>query len=113
MSTDFAATTLQAATVQSLATQNQASDPNQALPTEYLAVFDYWAQRVIAERAGSSRVPKPPNEFIAGFLADPSHPLAPSEYPGTGIEPGCAMPNNRPAIKPTPLYIEYSYARGA
>src|ERR1017187_9928612 len=111
MSTDFAATTLQAATVKSIATPKHASDSNEALPSDYLAVFNCWAQRVIAERAGSSRLPKPPNAFVAGFLADPSHPLAPSAYPVTGAEPGCAMPTIRPAIKPSPLYIEYSYAR--
>ena len=114
MSTDFAATTLQAATVKSIATPNHASDWNEALPpSDYLAVFEYWAQHMIAERAGSSRLPKPPNAFVAGFLADPSHPLAPSAYPVTGTEPGCAMPTIRPAIKPSPLYIEYSYARVA
>jgi hypothetical protein len=101
MSTDIAATTL----------QTQVSDWNEALQTDYLAVFNYWAQGMLAERAGASNLPKPPNAFVAGFFTDSTNPLAPSAYPETGAEPGWAIPAVRPAIRPTPLYIEYSYAR--
>ena len=101
MSTDIAATTL----------PSRARDWNEALQTDYLAVFHYWAQSVLSQRAGSRNLPKPPNAFLAGFLADSTNPVAPSAYPETGAEPGWAIPAVRPAIKPTPLYIEYSYAR--
>ena len=103
MSTDIAATTL----------PSQVSDWGEALQTDYLAVFNYWAHRVLAERAGSGNLPKPPDAFVAGFFADSTNPQAPSAYPATGDEPGCAMPAARPAIRPTPLYIQLSYARVA
>jgi hypothetical protein len=103
MSTDFAATRL----------QSQVNGWNELVQADYLAVFDYWGQRVLAERAGSRNLPKPPDAFVAGFFTDSMNPLAPSAYPETGSEPGCAMPAVRPSIKPTPLYIGYSYARVA
>ncbi|MGD0775159.1 MAG: hypothetical protein ABSC05_20275 [Candidatus Solibacter sp.] len=103
MSTDFAATRL----------QSQVNGWNELVQADYLAVFDYWGQRALAERAGSRNLPKPPNAFVAGFFTDSMNPLAPSAYPETGSEPGCAMPAVRPSIKPTPLYIGYSYARVA
>jgi hypothetical protein len=103
MSTDFAATRL----------PSQLNGWNEAVQPDHLAVFNFWAQRLLAERAGSRNLPKPPNAFVAGFFADSMNPLAPSAYPETGSEPGCAMPVVRPSIRPTPLYIGYSYARVA
>ena len=45
MSTDMAAAGL----------QSQASEWNETLRAEYLAVFHYWADSIMAERAGSTR----------------------------------------------------------
>ena len=101
MSTEIAATTL----------PSQVSDWDEALQTDYLAVFHYWAQGVLAERAGASNLPKPPNASVAGLSTDSTNPLEPSAYPETGTEPGWAIPAVRPAIKPMPLYIGYSYTR--
>ena len=113
MSTDTAETTLQAATANGRAGQGQANVRDEALPMDYLAVFNYWAECVMAKRAGSSYLPKPPNAFVAGFFADSTNPPAPGAYPAESGEPGYGMPTGRPAIKPMPLYIEYSYARVA
>ena len=101
MSTDMAAAGL----------QSQASEWNETLRAEYLAVFHYWAQGVLAARAGSRHLPEPPHVFVAGFFADSADPMAPSAYPEMGTEPGWAIPAVRPAIRPTPLYIEYCDAR--
>ena len=109
MSTDIADTTLRAATDDRRAGQSQ--ERNEAVQADYVAIFNYWAESMIAERAGSRHLPKPPHAFVARFLADSSNPLAPSAYPGVDSEPGCAVPALRPTIRPTPLYIEFSYAR--
>ena len=108
MSTDIADTTLRAATGNSRAGQSQVSGWNEAVQADYVAVFNYWAESMMAERAGSQHLPKPPHAFVARFLADSSNPLAPSTYPGA---PDWALPAVPPSIKPAPLYIEFSYER--
>ena len=105
MSTDIADTTLRAATDDRRAGQSQ--ERNEAVQADYVAIFNYWAESMIAERAGSRHLPKPPHAFVARFLADSSNPLEPSEYEG----PDWAWPASPPLIKPTPVYIEFSYER--
>ena len=102
MSTDFAETRL----------GSRVDGRDDTIPADYLAVFDSWAERLLAERAGATS-PQPPRAFVAGFFADSSNPLPPSAYPEMGSRPGCATPVIRPAVRPAPLYINCSYARVA
>lgn len=82
----------------------QATGQNEAVHADYLDLFHCWAQRLLAKRHG--------NTFATGSLNDSMNPLGPSTYPSAEIEPGFQIPT-RPAIRPTPLYIDYSYARVA
>ena len=100
---DYSVTSLQAAQANALAaTQQQVSNLNDALKSNYLTTFNNWAQSVLAGRSDNSNPPQPPKAFVVGYFTDPTSGPGASgaygtmpiqwPYPAAGSDPVCPMP---------------------
>ncbi len=93
MNADYSATTLEAAMANVTAgIQQQVVGLNAALQSDYLVVFNNWAQRVIAGQAPEINPPQPPDAYVVGYFIDSTNPNAKWAYPVTGTQPVCVMP---------------------
>lgn len=110
--TDFSATSLQAAQANALAAvQQQVANLNEVLKSNYLTAFNNWSQSVLAGRSDDSNPPHPPNAYVVGYFNDPTtgpgslgpygNQVVQWAYPAAGTTPVCAMPAV-PSIPPPP-----------